>query len=789
MTTFADTLLNSSIRISLVAAVVALLLLIVRVRSSAVRHSAWVAVLCAMLLMPVLRYCVPAVPVPIPLPSNLSDAIPVMPAAPTLPFPAAVVRERPALADPAPIAAIPHVAQARGPIWGLLGILLYVCSVTTLLARLLFGWRSAQRMARTSRPVPELSGPHTVYESSLIAVPLTIGVFVPRITLPLAWREWPNQKLRAVLAHESEHVRRRDSVVALLAHLNRCVFWFHPLAWWLERKLAVTAEQSCDDAGIQAVGEPRRYAEILLDLAETVRTCGGRYSWQGIGMDGAGLLGQRIDRILCSGLPSPVSPARKAMVAFGCAAAIILAAGCRQQLTVAPLEDNPQRVNVQADTKWMQEFAKAAETMTAEQAAALESTLQKNLDNLDTHKKLLIFYSRSGEKTLGAAKTITRKRPHVLWLIEHHPEDAFTTYPDAQIFPTALDRLPDPGGYAQAKRAWLAQTDSSQTSAKVLSHAASFFRAVDKPLAEQCLLRAQALDPKGRWSTQLGILYYQALVGSNASMPMGFVRSVNLADVHGAYAAEIRKKLATTSDAELLAVTGEMLSIWGRNLIEAHNIDFDPVPLGKSYLERALQLDPQSITAHRDLERIRIQERDRPLIDARRNKQEAQYASSLPEQERYRVLAQLAEQAYIRGDMAAYYHHDAAEAKARFAEARTHARQALQLAAKFRNDTDYGTAVYVANMSLGMVAMQEGSRKAAVQYMSEASKAPRTEELAYSMEYLTLKLPAWLLKDGERQSVIDFLERFAQVNVAQKAYLLESATQIRNGQKPLWYQN
>ena len=31
------------------------------------------------------------------------------------------------------------------------------------------------------------------------------------------------------------------SLVALVARLNLCLFWFHPVAWWLERKLAMSA--------------------------------------------------------------------------------------------------------------------------------------------------------------------------------------------------------------------------------------------------------------------------------------------------------------------------------------------------------------------------------------------------------------------------------------------------------------------------------------------------------------------------------------------------------------------
>ena len=49
--TLVRVVLDSSLRVALVAASVALILAAVRVRSSGVRHAAWTAVLCTMLLI------------------------------------------------------------------------------------------------------------------------------------------------------------------------------------------------------------------------------------------------------------------------------------------------------------------------------------------------------------------------------------------------------------------------------------------------------------------------------------------------------------------------------------------------------------------------------------------------------------------------------------------------------------------------------------------------------------------------------------------------------------------
>ena len=88
---------------------------------------------------------------------------------------------------------------------------------------------------------------HGRLTSAACASPVT-WMASPVVILPETWHEWSSSKLDAVLAHEQAHVRRRDPLVQWLALLNRAVFWFHPIAWWLERRLTALAEQTWDDA-------------------------------------------------------------------------------------------------------------------------------------------------------------------------------------------------------------------------------------------------------------------------------------------------------------------------------------------------------------------------------------------------------------------------------------------------------------------------------------------------------------------------------------------------------------
>ncbi len=124
-----------------------------------------------------------------------------------------------------------------------------------------------------------------IAECPLIHVPLTIGAIRPVILLPPDWLTWQPEKLRDVIIHESTHVRRRDYAVMLLAELNRCLYWFHPLAWWLRAQLAILAEQTCDDAAIEAAqGDRPRYARHLLEVAQSAAVLKGRLAQSGIAM-------------------------------------------------------------------------------------------------------------------------------------------------------------------------------------------------------------------------------------------------------------------------------------------------------------------------------------------------------------------------------------------------------------------------------------------------------------------------------------------------------------------------
>ena len=142
---------------------------------------------------------------------------------------------------------------------------IYAAITFALLARFAVGLRRIWRIRRAAEPFSGASnGSFDIRVSAKILSPATFG---STILLPTGVGEWSEQKLAAVLSHERSHVKNRDCYVQWLAHLHACVFWFNPLAWWLNRRLAELAETTSDDAVIEATADRTAYADVLLEIA------------------------------------------------------------------------------------------------------------------------------------------------------------------------------------------------------------------------------------------------------------------------------------------------------------------------------------------------------------------------------------------------------------------------------------------------------------------------------------------------------------------------------------------
>jgi hypothetical protein len=209
---------------------------------------------------------------------------------------------------------------------------LYLLTTGILLLRLLAGVVLSLRLL--SRAVParfDGAASSHVRISRDVAAPVTVANV---ILLPVDAVDWPVAIRQAVIAHEHAHAARWDYAMLLASHVNRAIFWFTPLPWWLHRRLAGLAELASDDQALAVMGDRAAYAEVLLDM--------GRRSGpmlRGLGMARLATLPYRIDRILSGrAQPAPVSPMQQVILAVGAAGLSIVAASSTPSPSPAPVE-------------------------------------------------------------------------------------------------------------------------------------------------------------------------------------------------------------------------------------------------------------------------------------------------------------------------------------------------------------------------------------------------------------------------------------------------------------------
>ena len=309
-----------------------------RVKSVSAKLFVWRGVLLAALAMPLIGWMAPSIRVPVPAPKFVKHTAPVQdaaayadvdvvtrPAAPlAAPLKTALLtaparRIAPSKPPKYSIVAAPSeprnavVRAPRETAWPAIAAAFYAMITLFFFARLLVGMRLGKRLERAAKPIEDarasaiaaaasraagLRVAPRLAESEMLSVPLTLGLRDSVILFPVEWRDWEAGELEAVLAHEISHVARRDALVQRLALIHRAVFWFSPLAWWLDRHLADLSEQASDEAALENGADRTRYAETLLGFFATLEAAPQRVWWQGVSMAKAGQAEKRVDRIL-----------------------------------------------------------------------------------------------------------------------------------------------------------------------------------------------------------------------------------------------------------------------------------------------------------------------------------------------------------------------------------------------------------------------------------------------------------------------------------------------------------
>ena len=105
--------------------------------------------------------------------------------------------------------------------------------------------------------------------NSLIASPIMIGFFRPRIVLPV--HELEDKELSYIFVHELTHYKQRDMFYKWLIQIVVCAHWFNPFVYLLEKEVNKSCELSCDEKVISVLDDTarREYGDILISFLKS----------------------------------------------------------------------------------------------------------------------------------------------------------------------------------------------------------------------------------------------------------------------------------------------------------------------------------------------------------------------------------------------------------------------------------------------------------------------------------------------------------------------------------------
>ncbi len=210
-------------------------------------------------------------------------------------------------------------------------------ALSAVVLALFFGVHGRLRRAKRSWPVTELHG--TRVRLAPRAGPAVVGIAQPEIVVPRWLLLRDDAEQRMVVAHEGEHLRARDPLLLTAACLVAALVAWHPAIWWMLSRLRLAVELDCDRRVVRRGFAPRRYGELLIDLAG--RCTGGMRIGAPALTDGP----SHLERRLIAMTSRRPKYARAAACALAVCSAVLFALACDAKL---PTSEDVKSMDVSA---------------------------------------------------------------------------------------------------------------------------------------------------------------------------------------------------------------------------------------------------------------------------------------------------------------------------------------------------------------------------------------------------------------------------------------------------------
>lgn len=104
--------------------------------------------------------------------------------------------------------------------------------------------------------------------SEYLNSPLLFGIINPTVVVPK--RNFTQNELTMIMAHELTHYKHRDLIIKLIAAVGCCIWWFNPAAYLLAGTLNKACELCCDESVLETLApeDKKEYGRLILSVIE-----------------------------------------------------------------------------------------------------------------------------------------------------------------------------------------------------------------------------------------------------------------------------------------------------------------------------------------------------------------------------------------------------------------------------------------------------------------------------------------------------------------------------------------
>ncbi len=112
-----------------------------------------------------------------------------------------------------------------------------------------------------------------VYSTAFLKSPVIVGLFNPRIYLPIHLiSDFNAADIRYMLLHELQHYRNKDALASYLMNFFGVLYWCNPCVWYALKEMRNEREVACDTSVLKLLDESdyEDYGNTLINFAEKV---------------------------------------------------------------------------------------------------------------------------------------------------------------------------------------------------------------------------------------------------------------------------------------------------------------------------------------------------------------------------------------------------------------------------------------------------------------------------------------------------------------------------------------